>query len=574
MSAKIYTEINMDFNNIKYILVNAKQYDSKSRYIKITCYDDSKLIKLVKNTNSAFIRYRKSDGFGVFNTCEITDDGKIIVELTEQMLAVSGTSIADVMIVDNGNGNPTVDDTGSVVVPENSSVISTMNFYVNVIENPLDNSQVESTYEFSALNDLLKKANVDYERIIALSKQYADSAKNSETLALQYSNNAKDSKTKASESETNAYASATNAESSNQLSKKYAIESKSYAVGGTTSRDGEDTDNAKYYKEQAKSYEQEVLLHENEIKEIKSNIDLSKKSIDQSEKNAKVSENNAKLSENNAKSSELNAKESETNAATKSDEASLSAQNASESEANSLNYSFNAKNSETNAKVSEQNANDSAKNAKVSEQNAKESETISIEKANESLLSAKNAKQSEDNIKAYDIKSEGYAKQARSYAIGDTDYRENEITDNAKYYYQQVKQIGDGLSGALFPMGTITFEELKNQTKEKGYMYNISNDFVSDDTFKDGGGITYSSGTNVYYTADGYWDCLSGTLVTGVKGNTESEYKRGNVNITPDNIGVYDKTYIDDVIKELNTKIIKLQSEIDEINKHTYIIVD
>ena len=569
MSAKIYTEINMDFNNIKYILVNAKQYDSKSRYIKITCYDDNKLIKLAKNANSAFIRYSKSDGFGVFNTCEITDDGKIIVELTEQMLAVSGTSIADVMIVDNANGNPTVDDTGSVVVPENSSVISTMNFYVNVIENPLDNSQVESTYEFSALNDLLKKANVDYEHIITLSKQYADSAKNSETLALQYSNNAKDSETKASESETNAYASATSAESSKQSSERYSIESKSYAVGGTTSRDGEDTDNAKYYKEQANSYEQEALLHKNEIEEIKTNIDLLKESIDQSERNAKISENNSKLSENNAKSSELNAKESETNASTKADEASLSAQNASESEANSLNYSLNAKNSETNSKVSEQNAKVSEQNANDSAENAKESETISIEKANESLLSAKNAKQSEDNIK-----SEEYAKQARSYAVGDTDYRENEITDNAKYYYQQVKQIGDGLSGALFPMGTITFEELKNQTKKKGYMYNISNDFVSDDTFKDGGGITYSSGTNVYYTADGYWDCLSGTLVTGVKGNAESEYKRGNVNITPDNIGVYDKTYVDDVIKELTTKISELQSAIDEINKHTYIIVE
>ena len=571
MSAKIYTEINMDFNNIKYILVNAKQYDSKSRYIKITCYDDNKLIKLAKNANSAFIRYSKSDGFGVFNTCEITDDGKIIVELTEQMLAVSGTSIADVMIVDNENGNPTVDDAGSVVVPENSSVISTMNFYVNVIENPLDNSQVESTYEFSALNDLLEKANVDYERIITLSKQYADSAKNSETLALQYSNNAKDSETKAYESETNAYASATSAESSKQSSERYAIESKSYAVGGTTSRDGEDTDNAKYYKEQANSYEQEALLHKNDIEEIKTNIDLLKESIDQSERNAKISENNSKLSENNAKSSELNAKESETNASTKADEASLSAQNASESEANSLNYSLNAKNSETNSKVSEQNAKVSEQNANDSAENAKESETISIEKANESLLSAKNAKQSEDNIKAYDIKSEEYAKQARSYAVGDTDYRENEITDNAKYYYQQVKQIGDGLSGALFPMGTITFEELKNQTKQKGYMYNISNDFVSDDTFKDGGGITYSSGTNVYYTADGYWDCLTGTMISGIKGNAETDYRTtGNINITPDDIGSYNKAYVDALVE----RIIELENMLSDINSHTYLIID
>ncbi len=44
----------------------------------------------------------------------------------------------------------------------------------------------------------------------------------------------------------------------------------------------------------------------------------------------------------------------------------------------------------------------------------------------------------------------------------------------------------------------------------------------------------------MYYTADGYWDCLSGTLVAGVKGSAESIYRRGFVDITKEDIGLGD----------------------------------
>lgn len=104
------------------------------------------------------------------------------------------------------------------------------------------------------------------------------------------------------------------------------------------------------------------------------------------------------------------------------------------------------------------------------------------------------------------------ATRAESYAVGGTGIRQNEDVDNAKYYYQQIKQISGGMSGALIPLGTVAFADLQNQTKQVGYMYNISDDFTTDDTFKDGSGYTYPAGTNVYYTADGYWDCLAGTI--------------------------------------------------------------
>lgn len=126
---------------------------------------------------------------------------------------------------------------------------------------------------------------------------------------------------------------------------------------------------------------------------------------------------------------------------------------------------------------------------------------------------------------------------SKSYAVGGTGSRTGEDTDNAKHYKEQAERISQGLAGALLPMGTITYSQLASQTKQPGYMYNISDSFTTDSTFKDGAGHDYAAGTNVYYTADGYWDCIAGTSVVGVKGEKEADYRHGNVNITPENIG-------------------------------------
>ena len=62
-------------------------------------------------------------------------------------------------------------------------------------------------------------------------------------------------------------------------------------------------------------------------------------------------------------------------------------------------------------------------------------------------------------------------------------------------------------------------------------MYNISNDFTTDSRFVEGAGIFYRAGANIYWTKDGKWDVMIGTQVTGVKGDSESTYRVGNVNI-------------------------------------------
>lgn len=109
------------------------------------------------------------------------------------------------------------------------------------------------------------------------------------------------------------------------------------------------------------------------------------------------------------------------------------------------------------------------------------------------------------------------AKLSESWAVGGTGTRVGEDTDNSKHYSKQAadlveeaKQIiAASSSGALIPIDTRRFEDLPI-TSTTGYMYNISNDFVTDDRFVDGAGRFYGAGNNVYWTADGMWDVLAG----------------------------------------------------------------
>ena len=238
---------------------------------------------------------------------------------------------------------------------------------------------------------------------------------------------------------------------------------------------------------------------------------------------ASTSASAAKSSETNAKTSENNAKTSETNSA-------ASATAAKTSETNASNYASNASASASTATQKASDASNYASNAKASSNTANTHATTASAKASEASASANTAA-----VKANSASESAIL--AESYAVGGTGTRENEDVDNAKYYKEQAERISQGLGGALIPMGTITFADLKNQSKQSGYMYNISDSFTTDSTFKEGTGHEYAAGTNVYYTADGYWDCIAGTNVVGVKGAKETTYRQGNVNITPENIG-------------------------------------
>lgn len=398
-------DINVDFYDKKYILINAKQNDKNSRFLSVTCYNHGVLYPINSGEHSAYIRYKKADEHSVFNFCEINNKGKIIVELTAQMLAVDGIGYADLVIVNKGDAKVN-SDTGEITVIEDGSVLSTMTFCIDVSETAVVNSEIESSDEYHGLSELLIKAEADYENVI--------------------------------------------------------LSAKSWAVGGTDiegRKDIEDTDNAKYYAQQ---------------------------------------------SSNSANSSALSAAS-----------ASTSASKAREYEAGALESKQNAQTYMNHTKTYMENANTSAMGA---------------------AASATGAEASESAAEGYSID----AQQSMNSAAGSATSASASATE-AYNYYRQAEAITNSLNGAFLPMGTITYSELaslkESGTVGTGYLYNISDNFVTDDTFKMGAGKEYDAGANVYYTADGYWDCLAGATVTGVKGGAETVYRKGNVDITVENIG-------------------------------------
>ena len=130
------------------------------------------------------------------------------------------------------------------------------------------------------------------------------------------------------------------------------------------------------------------------------------------------------------------------------------------------------------------------------------------------------------------------ATKAESYAVGGTGSREGEDSDNAKYYYQQAKDVSEGLKGGLQPHGTCAFADLPALADvNAGWMFNISDEFTTTDDFKEGSGNVIPAGANIYKTSDGKWDVLAGTPVTGVKGAKEAAYRRGNVSLSAADVG-------------------------------------
>ena len=196
MSMQSIINLNVDFYDKKYILVNAKQYDKNSRFLSVTCYNHGELYPVNDGEHSAYIRYKKADNNSVFNFCEIDRKGKIIVELTEQMLAADGICCADLVIVNEGSAQVDA-QTGEITGIANASILSTMPIHIDVTGSAVANSDIESSYEFNGLNTALEKAEAEYTDVI--------------------------------------------------------LTSKSWAVGNTGTRDGENTDNAKYYAKQASS---------------------------------------------------------------------------------------------------------------------------------------------------------------------------------------------------------------------------------------------------------------------------------------------------------------------------------
>lgn len=215
-------------------------------------------------------------------------------------------------------------------------------------------------------------------------------------------------------------------------------------------------------------------------------------------------DNSKYYSEQASKSATASANSAST-ASTKASEAESSASSASASATKSATSESNASKSASSAATSMSTANTKASEAAQSATSAGNSASTATSKAAAASTSASNAATSEAN---------------------------------AKKYYEQAKAISESFSGALRPMGTVTFANLPSVlSASAGDMYNISDEFVTTSDFVEGIGHTDPAGSNVYKTESGKWDVLAGSPVTGVKGEKDKVFGRGNVNITCASIG-------------------------------------
>ena len=176
---KTIEPISLDFYNNNIKTINAKQLDTNSRYVKISCTEHGKRVVLNPQTMNAYLTSKKPDGFYVIHKCEILDDGTLLVDFLQQMLAVAGKSKVDILIVsgaisddvlvdgmiitDDGKGNVTtnfnLDDFVQSIYNSGATVLSTMSFYLNVLPSNIKEANIESSYEFSALVNGLEQMN-------------------------------------------------------------------------------------------------------------------------------------------------------------------------------------------------------------------------------------------------------------------------------------------------------------------------------------------------------------------------------------------------------------------------------
>lgn len=392
---QITKKITLDFQNKNIVSINAKQYDKESRYIEITVINQGSLYTLDKNSVSAFIRLRKPDSLGVFNSCQITDQGKILVELSEQCLSSPGKANADIVLVEKifSSGQVSIDDINKL----DSPILSTMNFIVNIMPTALENSIIESSYEFNALNEALSQIDYNNKKVETLDKTLTDN----ENQRIQNENVRKTN-------ETNRI----NAENKRQ------------------------TDTAN------------VISKANEATN-KTNDAINKA-------NDFIFKADGALNSINQKAQEI----------------------------------------QTNAN------------------NAKASETASATSATNSANSALESK---------------------SYAVGtNNSFRNNDSTDNSKYYSEKSKEYSNTWKGSLLPKGIISFSQLPISNLIAGFLYSINEAFVTDNRFVEGAGFSYPKGTNVYWTENNKWKALSGVLSREISKQdyealSEAEKKNGTI---------------------------------------------
>jgi hypothetical protein len=141
----IVYDISLDLHDlITGQVVRAKQYDTRTRYIRATIFNDGDLYPITPDKLISFSA-TKPDGYGIDNSAGIDADGKIIYMITDQTTAKDGVFDAEFRIY----------DTETISGITYSRRKTSFSFKMSVVKSALNDATVISSYEFNQLTELM-----------------------------------------------------------------------------------------------------------------------------------------------------------------------------------------------------------------------------------------------------------------------------------------------------------------------------------------------------------------------------------------------------------------------------------
>ena len=269
-------------------IISVRKSDTRTRTIHVTLTMNGCVYEL-DNAMMAIFNAEKPDGKRCYNDCVISGN-EIQYTVTTQTINVLGECKCNIE-----------------VTFMDGSVITSPEFLIMVYDKNVDETDVQSQNEYTALTQQVVQA-----------KKYEESALMSASSAAEYASNAE--------------ASANNAETSRAETQVYVEE-------------------VWTLEENAKSYVERAEKAATEASTAEDNAVIAAKAAEVSEKNTLISEENARVSEENAEDSAKNALDAATNA-------EKAAENALDAATNAETSAANAVNSETSAADWAQNAKD------------------------------------------------------------------------------------------------------------------------------------------------------------------------------------------------------------------------
>lgn len=329
-------KIRLDFCQHIYNIVLAKQYDKQSRFVPITCTDNGQPFPLNPDY-LVQVKMYTPDKRAILNTVPIQSDGSLLLELTETMLAYPGKAEAEIRIY----------------TKDAKKLLTTMSFFVMIEPSVYGEDQIIASNEFNALLELMEKALADYTYVITQARASAEAAANSATIAdqkatesansaaesLQSANKSEEEAIKSKNSADAAKVSETNAKNSENAAESYKIDAENSSISSANSAAS------------ALQSEKIATTKANEAsdsaKNAKDYMDAAKESELAAAASASVSSEKADESSASAES----ALQSANTATQKANEASQSEESSRESAKSALNYATSAENSASDAEV-------------------------------------------------------------------------------------------------------------------------------------------------------------------------------------------------------------------------------